>query len=188
MRRSSLAASPDVDSRTCRSRTDLITFQARCICLFFCRHRQINLLPMLMAVVFSSAEVHAASPTAATPEQAQQQKMMKWMSPFMFPIFLYSGPSGLNLYILTSTAIGIIESKIVRDHIKAREEAEKAGRVSSTPSPRGLEAEQARCLCGPCQGGPGTAKAHGWVGSPICRRRRSKSAETRTNGNIGNPV
>jgi hypothetical protein len=35
----------------------------------------------------------------------------------------------LNLYIMTSTFIGIIESKIVRDHIKQREEAEKAGRV-----------------------------------------------------------
>jgi membrane protein insertase Oxa1/YidC/SpoIIIJ len=47
----------------------------------------------------------------------------------LFPLFLYGGPSGLNLYILTSTTIGIIESKIIRDHIKQREEAEKAGKV-----------------------------------------------------------
>jgi hypothetical protein len=35
----------------------------------------------------------------------------------------------LNLYIFTSTFFGIIESKRIRDHIKEREEAEKAGRV-----------------------------------------------------------
>ena len=47
----------------------------------------------------------------------------------LFPVLLYTGPSGLNLYILTSTAIGIWESKRVRDHIQAQEEAEKAGKV-----------------------------------------------------------
>jgi len=68
-------------------------------------------------------------PTAAlTPEQAQTQKMTQGMSMF-FPLMFYSFPSGLNLYYLTSMTIGVIESKIVRDHIKAREEAEKAGKV-----------------------------------------------------------
>jgi membrane protein insertase Oxa1/YidC/SpoIIIJ len=32
---------------------------------------------------------------------------------------LYSAPSGLTLYIFTSSLIGIIESKYVRAHIKA---------------------------------------------------------------------
>ena len=59
-----------------------------------------------------------------TPEQEQQRKMMKWMS-LLFPVMLYSGPSGLTLYILTSTTIGIIESKIIRDHIKQREAQEE---------------------------------------------------------------
>ena len=54
--------------------------------------------------------------------------MMQWMT-LLFPIFLYGGPSGLNLYILTSTTIGIIESKRIRDHIKQREELEKGDRV-----------------------------------------------------------
>jgi membrane protein insertase Oxa1/YidC/SpoIIIJ len=63
-----------------------------------------------------------------TPEQAQQQKIMQWMT-LLFPVLLYSQPSGLNLYILTSTAIGIWESKRIRDHIKAQEEAQKEGRV-----------------------------------------------------------
>ena len=58
--------------------------------------------------------------------------MMQWMS-LLFPVFLYGSPSGLNLYILTSTTIGIIEAKRIRDHIKEREEAEKSGKVLVDP-------------------------------------------------------
>ena len=87
-----------------------------------------NILPILLAVVFYLQQEFTPKPPATTPEQIQQQKMMKWMT-LIFPVFLYNGPSGLNLYILTSTTIGIIESKRIRDHIKEREEAEKAGKV-----------------------------------------------------------
>jgi YidC/Oxa1 family membrane protein insertase len=88
----------------------------------------LNLLPLLLAVVFYLQQEFTPKPPATTPEQETQQKMMKWMS-LLFPVFLYATPSGLNLYILTSTTIGIIESKRIRDHIKAREEAEKAGKI-----------------------------------------------------------
>jgi YidC/Oxa1 family membrane protein insertase len=88
----------------------------------------LNILPILLAVVFFLQQKYTPKPPATTPEQQQQQKMMQWMS-LLFPVFLYNGPSGLNLYILTSTTIGIIESKRIRDHIKEREEAEKEGKV-----------------------------------------------------------
>lgn len=88
-----------------------------------------NLLPILMGVVMYFQMKLQPKPAAATPEQEQQQKMMQVISPLLFPVMLYNGPSGLNLYIMTSTFIGIIESKIVRDHIKQRDEAEKAGVV-----------------------------------------------------------
>jgi YidC/Oxa1 family membrane protein insertase len=91
--------------------------------------RGLSLLPILMAAVMAIQQQFMPKPVAATPEQMQQQKMMQWLSPIMFLVFFYNLPSGLNLYIFTSTAIGIIESKIVRDHLKQREEAEKAGRV-----------------------------------------------------------
>jgi YidC/Oxa1 family membrane protein insertase len=91
--------------------------------------RGLSLLPILMAAVMAIQQQFMPKPVAATPEQIQQQRMMQWLSPIMFLVFFYNLPSGLNLYIFTSTAIGIIESKIVRDHIKQREEAEKAGRV-----------------------------------------------------------
>jgi YidC/Oxa1 family membrane protein insertase len=88
----------------------------------------INLLPLLLGVVFYLQQEFTPKPPATTPEQETQQKMMKWMS-LLFPVFLYNGPSGLNLYILTSTSIGIIESKRIRDHIKQKEAEEKAGKI-----------------------------------------------------------
>jgi YidC/Oxa1 family membrane protein insertase len=87
----------------------------------------LNILPLLLAVVFFMQSKLQPKPAAITPEQAQQQKMMVWMSTLLFPIMLYTGPSGLNLYILTSTGFGIIESKVIRRHIKEREELEKLG-------------------------------------------------------------
>ena len=73
-------------------------------------------------------------PIAATPEQEQQQKMQRGMS-LIFPLMFYSLPSGLTVYYLTSMSLGILESKIIRDHIKQHEEAEKAGRVFVTAKP-----------------------------------------------------
>jgi YidC/Oxa1 family membrane protein insertase len=89
----------------------------------------LNILPIGMAVVtFVNQKYFMPQPVATTPEQAQQQKMMVWMS-LLFPVMFYTFPSGLNLYYLTSTSMGIFESKRIRAHIKAREEAEKAGKV-----------------------------------------------------------
>ncbi len=90
----------------------------------------INVLPILLGIVswIQAKVTRSQQPPASTPEQAQQQKMMQWMT-LMLPIILYNGPSGLNLYIMTSSIFGIIESKIVRKHIKEREELEKRGVV-----------------------------------------------------------
>lgn len=102
----------------------------------------LNLLPFGLAVVFYLQHKFTPKPPTMTPEQAQQQKMMQWMT-LLFPVFLYGGPSGLNLYILASTTFGIIESKIIRDHVKRQEEAEAAGAVvvdvapGGEPPPRG---------------------------------------------------
>ena len=95
---------------------------------FGIRVSSLNVLPFLLGVVFFIQQKMQPKPVAMDPQQEQTQKMMQWMS-VVFPLFLYNGPSGLNLYIMTSTTIGIFESKRIRDHIKAREEAEKAGKV-----------------------------------------------------------
>ena len=58
--------------------------------------------------------------------------MMAIMMPIMFPLMLYKVPSGVNLYIMTSTALGVLEQHIVRKHIKEREALENKGLVSVT--------------------------------------------------------
>ena len=105
----------------------LYTFAAPVHLLMFTVH-SINVLPVLLAGVFFVQQLMQPVPANQTPEQEQQRKMMRWMS-LMYPVFFYVSPSGLTLYILTSTSIGIVESRIVRRHIKEREEAEKAGRI-----------------------------------------------------------
>ncbi|MBL9121880.1 MAG: YidC/Oxa1 family insertase periplasmic-domain containing protein [Phycisphaerae bacterium] len=79
----------------------------------------INLLPLLLGVVFFIQQKYMTPPVAnMTPEQESQQKMMKVMMVGLFPIMMYAMPSGLTLYILTSTCIGIVESKRVKAHIE----------------------------------------------------------------------
>jgi YidC/Oxa1 family membrane protein insertase len=99
----------------------------------------LNLLPIILAGVFYVQQKFTPKPPTMTPEQAQQQKIMQGMMVFLFPLFLYSQPSGLNLYIMTSTAIGIWESKRIRQHIKEKEEAEKAGLVIVDGEPTTIE-------------------------------------------------
>jgi YidC/Oxa1 family membrane protein insertase len=83
--------------------------------------RSLNILPLLMAFVFFF-QMKLTTPPPQNDQQRQQQMIMKFM-PFMFPIFLYSAPSGLTLYICASTAAGIVDSWIVRKHVREQEEA-----------------------------------------------------------------
>jgi YidC/Oxa1 family membrane protein insertase len=80
----------------------------------------INVLPILMGAIFFVQQKYMSPPPSPTmtKEQLQQQKMMKVMMVVMFPLMLYSAPSGLTLYILTSSTIGIFESRYIRRHIK----------------------------------------------------------------------
>ncbi|MEM7626517.1 MAG: YidC/Oxa1 family insertase periplasmic-domain containing protein [Planctomycetota bacterium] len=83
--------------------------------------RSLNILPLLMAVVFFF-QMKLTTPPPQNDQQRQQQMIMKFM-PFMFPVFLYSAPSGLTLYICASTLAGIVDSYIVRKHVREQEEA-----------------------------------------------------------------
>ncbi len=79
----------------------------------------INMLPLLMGLVFFFQQKYMTPPSTVkmSPEMEQQQKLMKIMMVVMFPLMLYSAPSGLTLYILTSSIIGILESRHIRKHI-----------------------------------------------------------------------
>jgi len=93
-----------------------------------------NLLPILMGVVMYLQQKMMPTQTAAQPDSqmAQQQKMMMIMMPLMFPLMLYSGPSGVNLYIMSSITAGVIEQKVIRKHLKEKEELEAIGKVPVT--------------------------------------------------------
>jgi YidC/Oxa1 family membrane protein insertase len=103
----------------------------------------LNVLPILMGIGYFLQQKYTPKPPAVTPEQETQQKTMQWMT-LLFPLFLYNAPSGLNLYILTSGALGALENKRIRDHIKQREEAEKAGKVfvDTKPTRQGKQKKQ----------------------------------------------
>jgi membrane protein insertase Oxa1/YidC/SpoIIIJ len=58
--------------------------------------------------------------------------MMMIMMPIMFPLMLYTAPSGLNLYIMASTFAGVIEQYVIKKHIRKQEESQQTGLVDVT--------------------------------------------------------
>jgi len=94
----------------------------------------LNLLPILMGLAFYLQQKMMPKNAAAVtnPQVAQQQKMMMIMMPLLFPLMLYTAPSGLNLYIMASTFAGVIEQDIIRRHIAEQERTELSGLVSAT--------------------------------------------------------
>jgi len=76
----------------------------------------INLLPVLMVASWLGQQALMPKPAAADPQQAQQQKFMKFM-PIIFGVICYNMASGLVLYWLTSTFLGIIEQKLIKMEI-----------------------------------------------------------------------
>ena len=94
----------------------------------------LNLLPLLMGVAFYLQQKLMPSQAAASanPQVAQQQKMMMIMMPLLFPLMLYTAPSGVNLYIMASTFAGVFEQHVIRKHIREKEQAESQGLVAVT--------------------------------------------------------
>jgi YidC/Oxa1 family membrane protein insertase len=88
-----------------------------------------NLLPLLVGLFMYIQQKTQPKPQPnpnMTEQQRQQQeamqKMMPMMSAMMVLIF-YKMPSGLNLYVMFSSLFGWLEQRVIRKHIKEREEA-----------------------------------------------------------------
>ena len=60
-----------------------------------------------------------------------------------FPLMLYSAPSGLTLYILTSSSIGIIESRYIRRQVEL-EDLDGPGAPAKSPEKKKTRDPQAR--------------------------------------------
>ena len=98
-----------------------------------------------MGFVFFVQQKYMTPPPAATmtEDQLRQQKMMKIMMLVLFPIMLYGAPSGLTLYILTSSVIGTAESRYIRKHLsKMDERAELEGELYPAGSKQAAKAER----------------------------------------------
>ncbi|MFM7259704.1 MAG: YidC/Oxa1 family insertase periplasmic-domain containing protein [bacterium] len=109
--------------------------------LYFFSVSSLNLLPILMGVVFYLQQKYMTPPMAPnmTDEQKSQQAMMKWMMVIMFPLMTYAAPSGLTLYILTSTCIGIIESRSIKKQVDAMD-------LNAKPDPNAKKGIIARAI------------------------------------------
>ncbi|MBN1436737.1 MAG: YidC/Oxa1 family insertase periplasmic-domain containing protein [Sedimentisphaerales bacterium] len=94
----------------------------------------INLLPILLCVAMVLQQKFSPQSAMAksNPQQASQQKMMMILMPVMMLVFLFTAPSGLNLYIMASTFAGLIEQHFIRKHIREQEALESKGAVAVT--------------------------------------------------------
>ena len=98
-----------------------------------------NLLPILLTVaMFLQTKFNPAMASqSASPDQAQQQKMMKYLMPVMMLFIFYKAPSGLNLYIMSSTMGGVLEQYFIRKHIREQEELQAASETVVKVSGKG---------------------------------------------------
>lgn len=71
----------------------------------------LNLLPIVMVVLWVLHQRSMPRPT--DPQQLQMYKIMAIM-PVIFGLVLYNYAAGLSLYMITSSAIGILEQKVIR--------------------------------------------------------------------------
>jgi YidC/Oxa1 family membrane protein insertase len=72
----------------------------------------LNLLPVLMAAAMVLQM--RMQPKPADDTQAQTQKIMAMIMPVFMLFILYTYPSGLSLYIFTSSVFGILEYRLIR--------------------------------------------------------------------------
>lgn len=83
----------------------------------------LHLLPILLALITYLQAKMSTPPVTGndkeSKEKATQQQTMAWVSSAMFGFFFYSMPSGLNLYWLISTLLGLAERAWIRRKTKA---------------------------------------------------------------------
>jgi len=72
----------------------------------------LNVLPILSAVTMLGSM--RFTPQSAAAMQNPQQKMLMTFMPIVFSVICYNFSSGLQLYILTSTALGIAQTFLIR--------------------------------------------------------------------------
>ncbi len=90
--------------------------------------QELNVLPLLLMIsMLLQQKLAPQTPPSpdADPAQAKQQKFIFYFMSLFMGLIFYNAPSGLNLYILTSTLLGIVESKRIRKHLEEEEKKPK---------------------------------------------------------------
>jgi YidC/Oxa1 family membrane protein insertase len=110
-----------------------------------------NLLPLLLAVAMFIQQKMMPSPQAAMgdPAQVKSQKIMMYFMTVFFLALFYNAPSGLTLYIMASTAAGVVEQQVIRRHIKQKEALESASETRVEMSGRHFRGQKAKKPKGP---------------------------------------
>ena len=92
-----------------------------------------HILPILMTVAWVLNSYFMPKPEVTNPQMEQQRKMMMFM-PLLFGVFMYTYAAGLSLYWLTSSLIGIVESRVIKKiwPVKKPGEKEKVESAATT--------------------------------------------------------
>jgi YidC/Oxa1 family membrane protein insertase len=93
----------------------------------------LNLLPIFYVIL--TLVNQRLQPRPTDPQMQSQYKMMTFMM-IVFGFIFYTFPAGFMLYIMTSSALGIIESKIIKAGIAKEDDA--AIEPPAAPEDRGL--------------------------------------------------
>jgi len=88
----------------------------------------LHILPILMSLAWFLNSYLMPRPTTVDPQMEQQRKMMMFM-PLFFGFMMYSYAAGLSLYWLTSSTIGIFETKVIKKYFPVKHPPKK-------PSPK----------------------------------------------------
>lgn len=89
-----------------------------------------SVLPLIMVACYYLQM--KLQPTPTDPRAAEQQRMMMFMMP-IFGLLMYTAPSGLMLYFITSAIWTMVESKWVKKHLERTEGPLPAVAVPVTP-------------------------------------------------------
>lgn len=84
----------------------------------------LNLLPILMVVLWVLHQRMMPRPASMDPQQETMMKMMTFM-PILFGFLLYSYASGLALYMITSSLLGIVEVRYIKKRWPIEEQVKR---------------------------------------------------------------
>lgn len=91
-----------------------------------------NLLPVLYVIL--TVVNQRLQPRPQDPQMQAQHRMMTFMMVF-FGFIFYRFPAGFMLYIMTSSALGIVESKVIKAQLAREDATSGTGNAAAAPVP-----------------------------------------------------